>query len=159
MKKNFGNYLSILFAYGLSWLLTMILGNTFLRTACNAIAQSIWGPETVEFYGTLLTQWVMLLLWPNIAFVVLYIRKVNDMSSRCSYKTKLREQPYIFSEEVRSLFCSRLLWGEVLFVGMITVIYVLFNGGFWLALLNIPLFVLFELLATAKIHQIWRKEI
>ncbi len=151
MNSKFKDHMFILFAYVGSILASFVIGNTFLLTICNAI----WGSAESGGQGTVATEIIMRLLVPVFAIIAIYIRKRNNRDAYREYTKKMKEQEYSAKKDFQELLRNKNLWAEIIFTSIISVIYWAINFRFFWLLLNIPIFMVFDFLATIRIHYMW----
>ncbi len=150
MNSKLKQHLFVLLAYIMAIVASFLLGNFLLLPICNSIAGS-------EKVGLAATQTIMRLLWPTIAFIIIFFYKKNGSEEKITYVAKLREEPYDAKNDFKNLMRSKDFWAELIFVSVITVVYWLFNYVFAWIMLNIPLYFVFNLAVNLYLHRSWTK--
>lgn len=150
MNSKLRQHLFVLLAYIMAIVASFLLGNFLLLPICNSIAGS-------EKVGLAATQTIMRLLWPTIAFIIIFLYKKNGSEEKISFVAKLREEPFDAKNDFKNLMKSKDFWAELIFVSVITVIYWLFNYVFPWIFLNIPLYFVFNLAVNLYLHWSWAK--
>ena len=92
MNSKLNQHLFVALSYVMAIVASFLLGNILLLPICN----SITGSETK---GVALTQTLMRLLWPAIAFIIIFIYKKNGSEEKITFVAKLREEPYDFKKD------------------------------------------------------------
>ena len=150
MNSKLKQHLFVALAYVMAIVASFLLGNILLLPICN----SITGSETK---GVALTQTLMRLLWPAIAFIIIFIYKKNGSEEKITFVAKLREEPYDFKKDFIKLMKSKDFWAELIFVSVITFVYWIFNYVFSWIFFNIPLYFVFNLCVNLYLHRTWAK--
>lgn len=150
MNSKLKQHLFVLLAYIMAIVASFLLGNFLLLPICNSIAGS-------EKVGLAATQTIMRLLWPTIAFIIIFLYKKNGSEEKITFVAKLREEPYDAKNDFKNLMKSKDFWAELIFVSVITVIYWLFNYVFPWIMFNIPLYFIFNLAVNLYLHWSWAK--
>ena len=142
--RTFARYL---YAYLIGGIVMWLCHFVFLRTLCCAI----FG----EDYGLLAAAIVQYLCWPLIAFWMIYASKSKDIIAKQAYLSSKEGQTYAFSADVREILGGSTFWKEVAIVLILTAIYCLINP--LLLIINLPLFVTFNLWSSLHLHRSWIK--
>lgn len=150
MNSKLKQHLFIILAYVMAIVASFILGNLLLLPICNSIMGS-------EKEGVALTQTIMRLLWPAIAFIIIFFYKKNGSEEKITFVAKLREEPYDFKNDFNKIMKSKDFWAELIFVAVITFVYWIFNYVFGWIFINIPLYFVFNLCVSLCLHKSWAK--
>lgn len=134
----------------MSFVASFILGNILLLPICNSILGS-------QKAGLAVTQVIMQLLLPIIAFIIIFFYKKDGSEQKITYVAKLKQEPYDTQNDFKNLMKSKDFWAELVFVAIITVVFWLFNPAFRIILLNIPLYFVFNLVVNLYLHKVWAK--
>ena len=151
MKSTLKNHLWLLLAYIISTVAVTILGRTIILTIVNAIIDT-------ENLAITVTEIIMRILWPLVAFVIIYIHKRRDGDGYKSYISSMEEKEYDTKVDFNELIHNKSIWEEIIFVSIITIVYWLFSFSFVWILLNIPLFIVFAFVSPILIHKSWLKD-
>ncbi len=150
MNSKLKQHLFVLLAYIMAIVASFLLGNFLLLPICNSIAGS-------EKAGVAATQTIMRLLWPTIAFIIIFLYKKNGSEEKITFVAKLREEPYDAKNDFIKLMKSKDFWAELIFVSVITFVYWIFNYVFGWIFINIPLYFVFNLAVNLYLHRSWAK--
>ena len=150
MKSNLKRHLFYLFAYAISAVILTVLGNSVLATLCCAI----FGEEA----GLVATVIVMRIVMPVLAMFLIYMYDKKNSEERREYIKLMEGKQYDSKQDLQELIHSKKIWGDVIFVSVITVIYWLMNIGFPIILVNIPIFTLFAFWLNLHLHKLWLKQ-
>lgn len=153
MKPTLKRHLYLIFAYVVSYIGAYLLSGTVFRTICNAIIED-------ENAALRVTRLLILFLTMIFAFILIYFYKRNTKDEYRKYITEMKEREYDLKNDFIESFKNKEVWDDAVIVSIITVIYGIRYFGFFsfLPFLNIPLFVLFEILANVLMHNSWLKE-
>ena len=150
MRSNLKRPLFYLFAYAISAVILTVLGNSVLATLCCAI----FG----EVEGLVATVIVMRIVMPVLAMFLIYMYDKKNSEERREYIKLMEGKQYDSKQDLQELIHSKKIWGDVIFVSVITVIYWLMNIGFPIILVNIPVFALFVFGLNLHLHKSWLKQ-
>ncbi len=150
MSKNLIRHLTLLFAYVAGLLIGVYFGDVFI-TVGNAIfgGEIDGGPGMVA--GNIMKHSVMALS----AFIIIYRRRCRDADEFDAFQLYLEERPYSAREDLRRLLRDKLMWADVIFVSVISLLYFCVARFALWVLFNIPLFVLFHFFSTLLMHREW----
>ena len=150
MNSKLKQHLFVALAYVMAIVASFLLGNILLLPICNSITGS-------EVKGVALTQTLMRLLWPAIAFVIIFFYKKNGTDEKITFTARLKEEPYDLKNDFIKLMKSKDFWAELIFVSVITFVYWIFNYVFGWIFFNIPLYFVFNLCVNLYLHRTWAK--
>ena len=146
---KFGRTLAWYFyAYLMGGLVTWLCNFVFMRTLCCAIFGEDWGLFAAE--------WIRYLLWPFIAFWLIYTAKRKDIAAKQEYLHQKEGQLYRFRADVEEILRNPVFWKEFAIAFLLTLLYSLFNP--LLMIVNIPMFLLFNFLAAVHLHRTWLRD-
>ena len=116
---KFGRTLAWYFyAYLMGGLATWICNLLFMRTLCCAV----FGEDLGVFAAELLRY----LLWPLVAFGVIYAPKRKDIATKQAYLHQKEGAPYRFRTDVVEILHDSAFWKEFVIVFLLTLLYSLF---------------------------------
>ena len=153
MSNRLKNHIYCLFSYVFGLVISWIsLG--LVRTVCNQFWE---GPQAIQA-----TRYFQHLLILPIVFIMIYRYKKKESDEAKEYKAKMQGRLYSTGQDVKELLASVDFWGEVIFISVVTLlytaIYVLTYGqGAWI-FWNIPVYILYELVAYLFLHRVWLKK-
>ena len=142
--RTFARYL---YAYLIGGIVMWLCHFVFLRTLCCAI----FG----EDYGLWAAAIVQYLCWPLIAFWMIYLSKAKDMIAKQGYLHSMEGRSYSLGADAAEILGGSTFWKEVAIVLILTAIYCLINP--LLLIINLPLFVTFNLWSSLHLHRSWIK--
>ena len=143
--KSFGVY--ILFGI-FSAIASTIIGNTILRTICNAI----FGEEK----SVTSTQLIMRILFIIIVFIGAFIRILRDDTMKKEYLDSNKEKSYGFKKYAIETLCLSKYQNECIAMGIIVLLFLLLTRTYLFAVFVI-IFPLVSLFAYVYKHNQWIK--
>ena len=146
---KFGRTLAWYFyAYMIGGIATWISNLLFMGTLCCAV----FG----EYWGLLAGECIRCFLWPLVAFWVIYLPKRKDVTLKQEYLHQKEGASYCFHTDVVEILCDSVFWKEFAIAFLLTLVYALFNP--LLMLINVPMFLLFNLFSLVHLHRTWIRD-